>query len=156
MQKIEPNYWAFCANPKLYKIEQAVHELSEDSWQVPRGNVRRGDRAIIWKTKGNDKHRGIVALAEVLTDVVPDKPLHPEYWLDFDSTDKVINRVKIRYIVPPTLPLWENSADLNVLSELSVARATGGTIFHVTADQWNAIMSAIGGWPSTPPEIADF
>lgn len=59
---------SYLDNPKVYNIEKAIQEQEEDSWTVPRGDVRTGDRAIIWKAKGNDQHRGIVALAEVLTD----------------------------------------------------------------------------------------
>ncbi len=61
----------------------------------------------------------------------------------------------IRYFVPPALPLWDDAPDLPFLKELSVARTTGGSQFHVTPDQWDAIMEAVGGWPVRNPEIED-
>lgn len=32
-----------------------------------------------------------------------------------------------------------------LLREVSVARATGGTVFHVTLDQWDTLMEVVGG-----------
>ncbi|HET8845416.1 MAG TPA: EVE domain-containing protein, partial [Ktedonobacteraceae bacterium] len=154
MQAQQRNYRAFLSNPKVYNIEKAIREQEEDSWTVPRGDVRAGDRAIIWKAKGNDSQRGIVALAEVLTDPVPTRNRNGEHWVDQQRANEYINRVQVRYyLVPSILPLWGDRADASILKELSVARATGGTIFHVTPDQWNAIMELVGGWPGSTPEI---
>jgi len=154
MQGRQRNYWAFLANPKVYNIEKAIREQEEDSWTVPRSDVRTGDRAIIWKAKGNDLHRGIVALVEILTDPIPAKARNGEYWVDQQKANKQIDRVQVRYLVPSILPLWEDQGDLSILKELSVARATGGTVFHVTPDQWDTIMELVGGWPGSAPEIA--
>jgi hypothetical protein len=149
------NYWAFSGNPRYYRVEDTVRELNEDFWTVPNRDVRAGDRAIIWKAKGNDQHRGIIALAEVLTNPLPMKDPNPQYWVDQNAANEVVDRVKVRYLVPPSLPLWEGETNLKVLEEkgLNVARATGGTIFHVQTEQWQAIMEAIEGWPA--PEIED-
>jgi len=43
-------YWAFAANPTTYRIEHAVRELEFDYWTTGASRVRKGDRAIIWKT----------------------------------------------------------------------------------------------------------
>lgn len=51
----------------------------------------------------------------------------------------------VRYYVSAVLPLWDNRADVPLLKELSVARATGGTVFHVTLDQWDTLMEVVGG-----------
>ncbi len=149
------NYWAFSGNPRYSRVEDAVRELKEDYWTVPHRDVRAGDRAIIWKAKGNEQHRGIIALAEILTNPLPMKDPNPQYWVDQNEANEVVDRVQIRYFIPPALPLWEGETNLKVLEEreLSVARATGGTVFHVTPDQWDAILQEIGGWPA--PEIED-
>lgn len=154
MQEQQRHYWAFCANPRFYKIEQAVHELPEDNWTVPHGDVHAGDRAIIWKAKGNDQQRGIIALADVLTDPAPTGDPNVDYWIDQSRANKVENRVVVRYF-PLTLPLWEDATGLQFLRELNVARATGGTIFRVTPDQWDTIMKVVGGWPGKNPELED-
>jgi hypothetical protein len=155
MQQPQQHYWAFCANPNSYRIEKAVRELPEDNWTIPRGNVRVGDRAIIWKAKGNQPHRGIIALAEVLTDPAPSIDPRIDYWVDQHKANEVVDRVRVRYFVPPALPLWLDASNLPVLRELNVAHATGGTIFHVTPSQWDAIMELVGGWPARNPDLED-
>lgn len=147
MPEQQRQYWAFGANPKTFNIGQAIQELSEDTWTVPGRNVRAGDRAIIWKFKGNEKDRGIFALAEVLTDPVSKADPVPDYWVDQQAANQVVDRVRVRYYVPPALPLMMGAMDLPILRELSVARATGGTVFHVTPEQWETIMKLVGGWP---------
>lgn len=42
--------------------------------------------------------------------------------------------------------------DVPLLKELKVARATGGSIFHVTPDQWDTLMEIVGGWPGSTPK----
>jgi Domain of unknown function (DUF3883)/EVE domain len=155
MQQPQQHYWAFCINPNFYRIEKAIRELPVNSQTVPRRNVRAGDRAIIWKAKGTDRHRGIVALAEVLTDPKPSIDPNEGYWVNQNTINEVVDRVIVRYFIPPALPLWEDATDLPFLKELSVARSTGGTVFHVTPDQWDAIIEAVGGWPVRNPEIED-
>src|SRR6266566_9125234 len=110
MQEPQRHYWAFCANPKIYKIEQVVRELPEDSWTVPHRNVRADDRAIIWKAKGNDRHRGIIALAEVLSNPKLSISPNPDYWIDQNRANEVVDRVMVRYF-PLALPLWEDETD---------------------------------------------
>lgn len=157
MPKSRSNYWAFCANPQVYKIEDAVRELRYDDWTVPGKNVHAGDRAIIWKAKGRELHRGIVAFAEVLTDPVVRVSSNVKYWVTPEEANKPVEYVSVRYYVPPILPLWIDIDGIasSVLKTLSVARATGGTIFHVTPDQWNAVMAIIGGWLPIHPDIED-
>jgi hypothetical protein len=155
MPKPRSNYWAFCASPEIYKIEDAVRELRYDSWTVPGRNVHAGDRAIIWKAKGRELHRGIVAFAEVLTDPVVRVSSNAKYWVTPDEANKPVERVNVCYYVPSVLPLWIDGMASSVLEMLSVARATGGTVFHVTPDQWNAIMNIVGGWPTINYDIED-
>ena len=64
----ERHYWALGANPKLYQVDKAIQGNEIHTWLAGRSAVRQGDRAVIWKFKGNGRDRGIVALSEVLTD----------------------------------------------------------------------------------------
>ncbi len=153
MEETQRHFWAFSANPRIYNIERAVQDRIFDYWTVPHRQVRQGDRAIIWKTKSHSQERGIIALAEVLTDPVPRTDPNREDWLDQNAPDEVIDRLQVRYLVPPNLPLWLDESSPAILRELNVARATGGSIFHVSPQQWKAILSLIGGWPA--PEIED-
>jgi hypothetical protein len=52
-----------------------------------------------------------------------------------------VERVGIRYI-PLTEPMWVGGPQDQLVTSLSVSRAHGGTVFRVTPDQWNAIVSA--------------
>jgi hypothetical protein len=61
-------------------------------------------------------------------------------------------RVLLRYVRAPNLPLWHGEAPNSVLEDLSVSRAKGGTVFEVTPIQWDAVVEAAGGWtPYVPP-----
>jgi hypothetical protein len=82
MDQPTPQLWAVCAHPQNYRIFDAVHWCEFDSWNSPRGDVRAGDRAVIWNAKGHDDHRGIVALAGLLTDPAPGVDPNRAYWVD--------------------------------------------------------------------------
>jgi len=137
-------YWALCANPATYRVEQAVRELETDLWTTGGRPIRAGDWVVIWKSKGPDERRGVVALGEVVSDpqLLPDDD-NP-YWVITPPPGQVEPRVLVRYVRPPGLPLWEPDP---TLESLSVSRARGGTVFHVTAEQWDALVEHAGGGP---------
>ena len=61
-------------------------------------------------------------------------------------------RVLVRYSSAPSLPLWvDESPQGEFLRSLSVARSQGGTVFHITPEQWDRLTDFAGGW-STPSE----
>lgn len=158
MQRRQRQYWAFLAHPKRYKIEESIRNRREEYWADPRAKTRAGDRAIIWKAKGGDAHRGIIALAEILTDPVPipdDDDTEYVIGQGPPHMDELVDCVKVRYWIPPALPLWEDGEHSQFLQGLKVARAHGGTLFHVTPDQWDTILELVGGWPVKNPEIED-
>jgi hypothetical protein len=140
-------YWAFLANPNVYRIQDAVEGEADDYWTVKHSNVRRGDRVAIWKAKGTDDKRGIVAFAEVLTDpeVMEEPPDRRKYWVDGKSQG-LARRVRIQYVQPPAVPLWLNDNGASILSEISVSRATGGGVFKIEPDQWRRLVVIAGGW----------
>lgn len=47
-------YWAFLANPKVFRIREALRDLTYDSWTTKAADIRKGDRVLIWKAKGLD------------------------------------------------------------------------------------------------------
>lgn len=146
----EPRFWAFMANPKRYNIEGAVRKLDEDTWMVPEADVRQGDRAIIWKAKGNGEHRGIVALAEVLSDpaIMEGPESSRKFWVQ--ERPPATRRVRIRYVRPPGVPVWlENNAPAE-LDVLTVSRAQGSGPYIVQAEQWAALLRLLGPWTDAP------
>jgi hypothetical protein len=134
-------YWAFSANPSIYDLVGAVEKLHEEYWTVKESDVRAGDRAILWKAKGNTATRGIVGFAEVLTDPkeVSLTPAQAAFCIAPDLLQPA-RRVKFRMVRGTRLPIW---AENNLLvQDLSVARATGGSVFRVTPEQWHAVVEA--------------
>jgi hypothetical protein len=98
----------------------------------------------------------VVALGEVLTDPAPGSDADNPYWVRPPAPDDVEERVLIRYVVPPGLPLLTRGEPDPVLDALSVSRARGGTVFAVTPGQWTALVAAAGGWPTpagAPAEV---
>lgn len=146
--RVHPNYWALAANPQIYDIEAAIAELDEDDWTVHNSNVRAGDRVLIWKAKGRTEHRGIVALGEVLTDAAPMTPLPAsrKYHLDVTLISAAERRVRLKYLVPSNAPLWLEDDKSGLLASLSVARATGGSVFKISSAQWEKLVALLGGW----------
>ena len=144
-------YWAFLANPSTYDVEGAIRELQTDDWLTDGKGLKPGDKAIIWKAKGRDEHRGVVALAEVLSEpFVADDSANP-FWRRVTELAGPRERVTIRYQKFPELPLWLNSSN-EFLNDLSVAKARGGTVFYVTPEQWNAVMGRLTQKAEAEPE----
>ena len=65
---VRMNHWVFAANPNTYRVVDAVRQVPTDWWTVGNSTVRSCDRVASWKYSGGDEHRGVVALAEVLSD----------------------------------------------------------------------------------------
>ena len=142
-------YWTLAADPARYRVVDAVRDLPEDWWLTGRGDLHMGDRVAIWKYKGPDDRRGILAFGEVLTDPEMRDELEDDhsYWIDSDGQAAAL-RVRVRYVIKPSEPLWLELAPADsVIRQLPVSRARGGTAHHVTADQWAQLMALVGGWP---------
>ncbi|MBL0226257.1 MAG: EVE domain-containing protein [Geobacteraceae bacterium] len=140
-----PAYWAFLATPNDYNIEDAINDLKEDFWIVKNKKVKKGDRCIIWKVKASSDHRGIIALAEVLDNPVEmfEHPASIKYWVA-KYEPSLENRVKVKYSKFESLPIWLEDDNTGILASLSVCRATGGSIFKITPEQWEKLSHLIG------------
>lgn len=75
-----PNYWALAANPKDYRIEDAISNLDIDFWTTAGSKIQIGDSVLIWKTIGGSKKRGIVALGEVISNPQMMSDEQNPYW----------------------------------------------------------------------------
>lgn len=142
-------FWVFAANPRLYRAQDAVTAMDEDWWMTKGSPVRAGDRAAIWKYKGNETERGIIALGEVLTDPQERDTSDTPFWTEAGQTQLAgpSPRVLVHYVRPPGLPLWLEQDGDSVVNELSVSRAQGGTCFVVSASDWDRLVEEGGGWP---------
>ena len=88
-----------------------------------------------------------MALAEVLSDPEECVDARNPYWVDPEAGYEAQERVLVRYIHAPLSPLWLGEEGVGILAGLSVSRATGGTVFRVTPEQWDEIVELAGGWP---------
>ena len=140
-------YWAFAASPSIFDIENAVQTLDVDLWPSRGKDIRVGDRAIIWKYKGPDAFRGVVAFGEVIAEPELRREDERRFWIDATQSEVLEERVKVHYVLPPGVPLWMTSNPDDPLRRLSVSRAAGGSVFYVTVPQWEAVLAAAGGWP---------
>jgi 5-methylcytosine-specific restriction protein A len=145
-------YFALLGNPKHYRIEEAVHEVTVDAWPTGGKNIQLGDRVIIWKAKGDGEERGIVAFGQVVSEPEIKTATDNPYWIDPASGSEPKERVDVRYEVTEGLPLWLGGAHDDVLESLSVCRAHGGTVFNVSPEQWSAVVEATGG--DKPPALS--
>ena len=137
----ERQYWALLVNPNYYRIEEALLERDEDSWTTDGADLFTGDRVVIWKARGREQRRGIVAFGTVLTEprVTTSEPdpdplwTHPERGLGSEL------RVRVRYEHADCLPLWTDEPGNEFLLELPVARSRGRSAFRMTEEQWTEI-----------------
>lgn len=140
------NYWAMFANPKIYDIEAALDHLIDETWMVKKSDVQNGDRLLLWRglKQGN---RGAVGLAEVVSDpaVMHESEAASRFYVG-DAPIKPELRVWIRMFRPRNSPLWLEDDTTGVLESLSVARAHGGTVFKIEAEQWHRVVALLGGW----------
>ena len=137
------NTWAFCADPRRYRILDAIVNLTIDWWMTKNRPVRVGDHAIIWQTRDRAGRRGIVALGEIVDGPEIRSDANNPYHVGPQDAAVKEERVGVRYI-PLKDPLWMGGTQNELLGSLAVARAHGGTIFRVKSEQWQSIVSAAG------------
>jgi hypothetical protein len=142
-------HWAIVTNPRLYRAEDAIREHDDNVWTASRGDIREGDGVAIWRSRGQDGKRGVLALGVVLSG--PDEIEAPEelaaYWIE-PPAEKVTRRVWVRTTRPLRGPLWMDDSAGAILAGLSVSRATGGGVYQITEEQWSALETALGAAPS--------
>jgi hypothetical protein len=139
----EVAYWALCANPSRYRVEDAVRNLDSDWWTTGGKPLKQGDRVAIWKAAGHHGPRGIVAFGTVLGNPELRADTGNPFWLTPEVSARQEERVPIRYFATPHLPAWLDGPHSNVLQELAVARARGGTVFRISPDQWSKLSDAL-------------
>src|SRR5262249_13102481 len=110
-----------------------------DTWYTGNHKVRKGDCAIVWKAQGKEGKRGIIALAEILTDPKPMTSQSEELWLDIPRGQRVENRVYVKYRVPDGLPIWVDGPFADFLKTLKVFHGQG-TVFRLDKKQWEEIL----------------
>jgi len=143
-------YFALFANPRVYRVEDAIASVEQDLWVTKGRDLAIGDRLLIWRGVGLDGNRGIVGFGEVVSPPqITDDPGNP-YWVDPLAGSTTEERVLVKYLPLKNGPLWTEEYPL--LQSLSVARARGGTVFNISEDDWGHVIHLARGWPENRPE----
>ena len=137
------HHWAFRSNPKVYRLEGALKKLKVDWWTTKKSDARAGDRVLFWNVK--EPGVGVIAFGEVLTN--PEVRGADEGQPHWGVLTEDEPRALIRYVLPSGLPLLRGGPHDAILRQLSVYRATQGTVYRITPEQWNVVVAAAGGWP---------
>jgi hypothetical protein len=93
-----PRYWALVADPRRYRILDAVANRTTDTWTSKGKPIRRGDHAIIWQSRDNQGRRGIVALATIVEGPALRLDADNPYWVNHEDGNRIEERVGVRYI----------------------------------------------------------
>jgi Domain of unknown function (DUF3883)/EVE domain len=140
------------------ECERVIADLER---KIGRARTLKPRRVLIQKERraaGGGKFRGVVALAEVLTDPVettePDE--QHAYWIPgAEPLAAVAARVEVRYMTRPDPPLWlEDAPEGSVVRRLSVVNSHGGTVFRVSVPDWDELVALAGGWPDDGSLVA--
>jgi hypothetical protein len=142
--RLKRRYWALSATPDDYDLTLALGSRVIDEWTIKKNDVRFGDRVLLWQlVESTNDQRGIAALGQVSSD--------PHY-VDSDSAGSKELRVDIRYVRTLSSPLW-----LSPSSRFDVAMFSGapdqGTVLSMSDEQWDVVLSSVGGWPVESPEL---
>ena len=130
--------WIFQANPKYYRIVDALAALEELAFYVNRykADIKVGDTVLLWVA---GKAAGIYAKARVVSEVqvrAGDSTDQYQVTAAVDPTPKaqVLLKIEQRFITQPVLKT--HLLDVPTLRNLMVVKQPNGTNFRVTAEQW--------------------
>jgi hypothetical protein len=138
----EPRVWIFQANPKFYRILEALQHLDRMQFLTNRykDRIHVGDIVLLWMS-GN--HAGIYAHARVVEGVADRKSDGDDaaFWADpsIGATTKprVVLAVEKRFLGNPLLKTI--IAATEGLANLMILRQPNGTNFPVDADAWELL-----------------
>lgn len=133
-------YWLFQANPKYYRITDAIRDLDTMPWLVTRysKDMAVGDGVLVW-IAGNEA--GIYAIAEIIATPQPlDNLPDAQYWVDSNRAQgKTFAQIRfLRKLLGQPLRKKELKED-QILKNLLVMRAPNSTNFKVTLEEWERV-----------------
>jgi hypothetical protein len=138
----EPRVWIFQANPKFYRILEALQHLDRMQFLTNRykDRIHIGDIVLLWMS-GN--HAGIYAQARVVEGVADRKSDGDDaaFWADPSSgattKPRVVLAIEKRFLGNPLLKT--TIAARKGLANLMILRQPNGTNFPVYADAWQLL-----------------
>lgn len=139
-------YWIFQANPKKYRLVDALTQLDDIHWQVNQhvSEIHPGDGVLIWKAGDN---AGVYAVGEVQSEPSMTEALDAHWEVAQDQENTAV-RLRVRVHITHRLmdgPVLRNTLLEDPLLEgLSILRFTQGTNFPVSLEEWNRLLALAG------------
>jgi hypothetical protein len=142
----KPQVWIFQANPKFYRILEALQNLDRIQFSTNRykDRIRVGDLVLVWIA---GKYAGIYAQARVAEGVAEreTKGEDAAFWVDPSSASAIKPRVVLaierRFLANPVLKTRISATD--GLANLMILRQPTGSNFRVEADEWECLRALL-------------
>lgn len=136
------NYWIFQANPKVYRVIDALKDNVIKNWRAKahKDELKKGDKFILWVAGAES---GCYALGTVQSEVYngKDSDIEHEYSYSDDNVEEDRVDVKIDY------NFWDNPIlkdDIVILPEFKeFYGGYQGTNFTATEEQYNTILDMV-------------
>lgn len=138
----QPSVWIFQANPKSYRIIEAIQRLDHMQFLVNRykNRIQVGDTVLLWSA---GKYAGVYAQARVVEAVTDREPDDGDlaFWADLRSggvsKPRVVLEIEKRFLGNPLLKT--TIAATEGLEKLLILRQPNGTNFPVDPDAWELL-----------------
>jgi len=145
MKESPCNYWIFQANPKIWKIEDALRDGMVETWAINqhKKDIKKGDKFIIYSTGSISS---VCAAGEVLSDVRYMKEKNIEDVTKYDQPDlgdranQLTDRVDIKVIhnwVENQIPKVEIQGNAKLKG---IKIGSQGTNFSLTKEEYDEII----------------
>jgi MoxR-like ATPase len=145
LQQPSPQWWIFQANPKMYNIDGAVHDLSELTWTVKHEalQVSVGDRVFFWRA---GREAGVIALGTIIdrATVRENLPTEEQYVLNTERLGGSQSRVLVRVDRRLDEPLLRTAIAAEPrLKDLMILRFANYSTFKVPPHHAQAIVELL-------------
>ena len=136
--------WLFQGNPDKFDVDGYLASRTEFCWTVNQNRklIKSGDRVYIWRS---GKDAGIVAVAEVISEVMllPDDAR--EFWLESGGEESSpTQRVKLKLLLNRAESPLTRATVREELPDFNFIKSPQGTNFKVTPDENLVIERLLG------------
>jgi hypothetical protein len=156
LEQPSTQWWIFQANPKMYNIEGALHDLSDLTWTVKHEatHVSVGDWVFFWRA---GREAGVIALGTIIEPATVRETLVTEeqYVLNTDRLGGSQSRVLVRVDRRLDEPLLRTAivADPR-LKDLMILRFANYGTFRVSAHHARTILELLENVELRAPDAA--
>jgi hypothetical protein len=145
MEQASTQWWIFQANPKIYNLDSAVHDLSELTWTVKHEATRAsvGDRVFFWRA---GREAGVIALGTIIEPATlrENLPTEEQYLLNAERLGGAQSRVLVRVDRRLDEPLLRTAIAADPrLKDLMILRFPNYGTFKVPPPHASAILEMI-------------